>query len=125
MQKNESVLLVASAKATAARAAQQIAAAGGKAIVITSVAAARALVGAFDRGIFAFDLPDGSGIVLAAQMMLDARMMEVEFFHPADELVARDGHPAEMRSTSSAIDPKQIAYPPSLHTCGEQRTAEA
>jgi hypothetical protein len=71
------------------------------------VAAARAIGGAFDRGIFAFDLPDGSGIVLAAQMMLDARMGEIEFFHPADEVVARDGH-SELRSTSSAIDSKQM-----------------
>ena len=108
MKRNERVLLVASARATAARAAQRVVAAGGEAIIITSVTAARAIVGAFDRGIFAFDLPDGSGIVLAAQMMLDARMGEIEFFHPADELVARDG-PAEMRSTSSAIDPKQVA----------------
>jgi len=109
MKRNERVLLVASAKATAARAAQRVVAAGGEAIIITSVTAARAMVGAFDRGIFAFDLPDGSGIVLAAQMMLDARMGEIEFFNPADELVVRDEHPAEVRSTSSAIDPKQIA----------------
>ena len=108
MKKNERVLLVASAKATAARAAQRVSAAGGEAIIMTSVAAARAIGGAFDRGIFAFDLPDGSGIVLAAQMMLDARMGEIEFFHPADEWVARDEHSAEMRSTSSAIDPKHM-----------------
>jgi hypothetical protein len=109
MKKNERVLLVASPKATAARAAQRVVAAGGEAIIITSVTAARAIVGAFDRGIFAFDLPDGSGIVLAAQMMLDARMGEIEFFNPAEELVVRDEHPAEVRSTSSAIDPKQVA----------------
>jgi len=108
LQKNERVLLVASGKKTAARAAQRVVAAGGEAIIITSVAAAKAIVGAFDRGIFAFDLPDGSGIVLAAQMMLDARMVEIEFFHPAEEMVARDGHPSEVHSTSGAIDPKQM-----------------
>jgi hypothetical protein len=110
MKRNERVLLVAPSKATAARAARRVVAAEGEVIVITSVAEARALVGEFDRGIFAFDLPDGSGIVLAAEMMLDARMGEIEFLHPADELVVRDGHPAETRSTSSAIDPKQMAW---------------
>jgi hypothetical protein len=35
-------------------------------------------------------------------MMLDARMGEIEFFHPADELVVCDGHPTEVRSTSGA-----------------------
>jgi hypothetical protein len=109
VQKNERVLLVASAKATAARAAQRVAAAGGEAIIITSVAAARAVVGAFNRGIFAFDLPDGSGIVLAAQMMLDARMGEIEFFHPEDEFVARDAHPTGVRSTAVTIDSERTA----------------
>jgi len=110
MKRNERVLLVAPSPVTAARAARRVVAERGEMVVITSVAEARALVGAFDRGIFAFDLPDGSGIVLSAEMMLSARMREIEFLHPADELVARDGHPAEMRSTSSAIDPKQMAW---------------
>ena len=109
MQENERVLLVASARATATRAAQRVAAAGGEAIIITSVAAARAVVGAFNRGIFAFDLPDGSGIVLAAQMMLDARMGEIEFFLPADELVERDVHPTGVRSTAGTSDCEQTA----------------
>jgi hypothetical protein len=84
-------------------------AAGGEAIIITSVAAAKAINGAFDRGIFAFDLPDGSGIVLAAQMMLDARMSQIEFFHPADELVARDDHPSEARPIAGKLDSEGIA----------------
>lgn len=118
MKRNERVLLVAPSKATAARTARRIVAADGEVIVITSVSEARALVGAFDRGIFAFDLPDGSGIVLAAEMMLDARMGEIEFLHPADEPVVRDGYPTEKRTSSNTIDPNQIKYPPSLHTCG-------
>lgn len=108
MKRNERVLLATSAKRTAARVAQRLVAAGGDAIVITSVAAARAIVGAFDRGISAFDLPDGSGIVLARQMMLDARMGGIEFFHPANELVARDGGPTGVRSTTGTIDPERI-----------------
>jgi|ERR1041385_4858394 hypothetical protein len=109
MQKNERVLVAASTKATATRAARRVVAEGGEAIVITSVAEARAIAGAFDRGVFAFDLLDGSGIVLAAEMMINARLEGVEFLHPADELVAREGHSTEMRSTSGAIDPKQGA----------------
>jgi hypothetical protein len=110
MEKNERVLLVSSAKATAARAARRVVAAGGEAIIITSVTAAKAIAGAFDRGIFAFDLPDGSGIVLAAQMMLDARMTEIEFFHPSDELLAYDDEqPSGVRSTSSTVAAEQLA----------------
>src|ERR1041384_3835762 len=112
LQKNERVFLVSSAKTTAARAAQRVVAAGGVAIIITTVAAARAITGAFDRGIFAFD-PHGSGILLAAQMMLDARMSQIEFFQPADELVAFDDHPSEVRSTAGQLDsepiPRQVA----------------
>lgn len=110
MQKNERVLVAASAKATAVRAAQRVVAAGGEAIIVTSVSEAWVIAGAFDRGIFAFDLPDGSGIVLAAELMISARLEEVEFIHPADELVAREGHAAELRSTSSAMDPEQMAW---------------
>ena len=59
VQKNERVLLVASAKRTATRAARRIVAAGGEAIIITSVAAARAVAGAFDGGMFANPLHRG------------------------------------------------------------------
>lgn len=96
---NERVLLVTSAKTTAAHAAQRVIAAGGEAIIATTVAAARAVAGAFNRGIFAFDLPDGSGIVLAAQMMLDARMTTIEFIHPMDEFAVDDERPSGVRST--------------------------
>jgi hypothetical protein len=109
LQKNERVLLVSSAKRRAARAAQRVVAAGGEAIIITTLAAARAITGAFDRRIFAFDLPDGSGIVLAAQMMLDARMSQIEFFHASDELVARDDHPSEVRSAAGKLGSERIA----------------
>jgi hypothetical protein len=104
MQMNERVLFVTSAKAAAARAAQRVVAAGGEAIITTSVAAARAVAGAFNRGIFGFDLPDGSGIVLAAQMMLDARMTTIEFILPTDEFVIDDDVPSEVRSTSGTSD---------------------
>ena len=110
LKKSERVLLAASARATVAGAARRVAAAGGEVFIVTSVAEARAIAGAFDRGIFDFDLPDGSGIVLAAEMMIAARLEEIEFFHPSDELVERDGHPAEMRSTSCASDPKHNAW---------------
>jgi len=59
-------------------------AAGGEAVTIGSVGESRGIGGVFDRGIFAFDLPDGSGVVLAAEMMRDSRIGEIEFFDPAD-----------------------------------------
>jgi hypothetical protein len=105
MEKNERVLLVASAKAAAARVAKRVAAEGGEAIIIASVAEAKAVVGAFDRGIFTFDLPDGSGVVLAAELMIESRIREIEFLHPAEELVACDRHC--LRSAAGAIDSKQ------------------
>lgn len=102
---NERVLVAASESRTAARAAQRVLAAGGQAIVVRSVAEASTIAGVFDRGVFAFDLSDGSGVVLAARLMLESRLSEVEFCHPADELGAPGDHPAEMRSTTSrAID---------------------
>jgi len=109
MQANERVLLVASTKASLARAATRVLSSGGEAIAVGSVAEAKRLAGAFDRGIFTFDLPDGSGIVLAAEMVMDSRIREIEFIHPADELVARDPHPSGVRSASATIDSQELA----------------
>ncbi|HVU03840.1 MAG TPA: hypothetical protein VHE30_18905 [Polyangiaceae bacterium] len=108
MSKHERVLLVAARKATLARTAQRIAAAGGEAVLVTSIGEARSIAGTFDRGIFSFELLDGSGIVLAAEMMADSRMASIEFVHPADELVS-DEHPRGMRSTAGSALAEQVA----------------
>jgi hypothetical protein len=79
MYGNERVLLADPTEARSLRAADGVVAAGGEAIVVTSVAAAKNVQGVFDRGVFAFDLPDGSGIVLAAEMLLDQRIENIAF----------------------------------------------
>jgi hypothetical protein len=76
---------------------------GGEAIVVASTTEARCLDGSFDRGMFSFDLPDGSGIVFAAELMLESRIGYVEFFHPSEEIVACE-RPSEVRSTTGRID---------------------
>jgi hypothetical protein len=108
MQRTERVLLVASARAIASHAAKRVVAAGGEAIIVTSLAEARHIGGAFDRGIFSFDLPDGSGIVLAAELMIESRIGEIEFVHPADELVAADDLRPGVRSTADTTDSEWI-----------------
>ena len=76
-------VLVADPMAWAAlRTAEQVVVGGGEAIVVTTAAAAMEAQGVFDRAVFAFDLPDGSGIVLAAEMMLDARVAQIGFSYP-------------------------------------------
>jgi hypothetical protein len=109
MRGNERVLLVARARATTALAAERVVAAGGKVTIVASVGEARGITGTFDRGVFAFDLPDGSGVVLAAEMMLDSRIGEIEFLDPADEAFACDEHPSGMRSTSGTMSSEQTA----------------
>jgi hypothetical protein len=107
MEEKERVLLAVATKAIAARTVERIARAGGEVTVVGSVAEARGLEGDFDRGVFTFDLPDGSGIVLAAELMLEARLGRVEFFHPNEERAARDGR-SGVRSTAGAI-PEPVA----------------
>lgn len=80
MKRNERVLLVASAKATAARAARRVVAAGGEAIAV------------------------------AAQMMLDARMGQIEFSLPTDESLAYDEPLSGVRSTSGRVDVEEMAH---------------
>jgi hypothetical protein len=85
------VLVVEPVVAAAFRTAEEIVASGGDAVVVTSAAAARCVSGTFDLGLFSFDLPDGNGIVLAAEMLLDSRVYDVGFFchdyavEPCDE----------------------------------------
>ncbi len=74
---------------------QEIVAAGGEAIVVASAADARRALGAFDGAVFAFDLPDGSGIILAAEMLLENRVRAVSFVHPHDELTVPTTTPRE------------------------------
>ena len=102
MQENERVLVAVSGKAVAARTVRQIVLGGGEAIVTSSVAEARATAGVFDRGIFGFDLADGSGILLAAELMMEARLGQIEFIHPREELLGCEGRPSAMRSTSGS-----------------------
>lgn len=54
---------------------------GAEATVVTTVAQARTRAAnrRQDRGVFALDLPDGSGITLAASLIADERIVEVEF----------------------------------------------
>ena len=108
MQEKERVLFVVRVRAVAARAAQRVVESGGEAIVVATVTEARRLAGTFDRGMFSFDLADGSGIVFAAELMLESRIGRVEFFHPRDELVACE-RPSEVRSTSGKIDVEEPA----------------
>jgi hypothetical protein len=108
MGEKERVLFVVRMRAVAACAAKQVTDEGGEAIVVASMTEARCLEGAFDRGVFSFDLPDGSGIVFAAELMLESRIGYVEFFHPRDELVACE-RPSEVRSTSGKIEPEERA----------------
>jgi len=103
MGEKERVLFVVRVHAVAARAARQIVEEGGEATIVASMSEARCLDGIFDRGVFSFDLPDGSGIVFAAELMLESRIGYVEFFHPRDELIACE-RPSEVRSTSGKID---------------------
>jgi hypothetical protein len=84
-QGQERVLLAGPVTILAHRAARQIVASGGEAIVVASAAEAKGARGAFDRAVFAFDLPDGSGIVLAAEMMLEGRVRHVGFVHPHED----------------------------------------
>jgi len=105
---NERVLFVVRVRAVAARAAKQVVEEGGEAIVVASMTEARCLDGTFDRGVFTYDLPEGSGIVFAAELMLDSRIGYVEFFHPRDELVACE-RPSEVRWTSGVIEPDERA----------------
>lgn len=81
----ERVLLAEAVHVIAQRAAQRVTTKGGELVVVTSVAEARRACGTFDRGLFAFDLPDGSGIVLAAEMLLEDRIRDVGFLHPQED----------------------------------------
>lgn len=104
MWTKERVLLAEPVHALAYRAVEQIVAGGGEAVVVGSVADAKRTRGTFDRGVFAFDLPDGSGIVLAAELMLENRIRRAEFFHPREELSARRERPSGVRATSCPPD---------------------
>lgn len=108
MGEKERVLFVVRVRAVAAREARRVVDGGGEAIVVASMMEARRLDGTFDRGVFSFDLPDGSGIVFAAELMLESRIGHVEFFHPRDEHVASE-RPSEVRSTSGKIEREERA----------------
>jgi hypothetical protein len=84
-QERERVLLAGPVTTDAHRTVQRVVASGGEAILVTSAAEARRASGAFDHAVFAFDLPDGSGIVLAAEMMLENRVHNIGFLHPDDD----------------------------------------
>jgi hypothetical protein len=82
MYEAERVLVADPTETASLQTVEGVIASGGEAIVVTSVAAARRAEGVFDRGVFAFDLPDGSGIVLAAEMLLANRVENVAFSCP-------------------------------------------
>ena len=102
----ERVLLAGPDTTLSLRATVRIVAAGGEAIVVASAAEARSAGGPFDRALFAFDLPDGSGIVLAAEMMLEDRVRYIGFVHPHEAQAtqdhdARNGTPSAESPTSA------------------------
>jgi hypothetical protein len=103
MPQNERVLLAVPVRKIMARLARQIAAEGADAVPVASVAEARTVEGTFDRGMFCFDLLDGSGIVLAAELVLEGRIDRVEFLHPDEERSAHE-RPSGVRSASAAVD---------------------
>lgn len=84
------VLVAVSGRSFGSRAARRVAALGDDVTLVYSAAEARAAAGVFDRGLFALDLPDASGVVLAAELMLESRIGVVEFFHPHEEVVVID-----------------------------------
>jgi len=89
-QSKERVLVVEPVHPLALREAERYLATGGEVVIVTTAAQARAVNGTFDRGVFAFDLPDGSGVLLAAGMLLESRVAKVSFFHPDEERAARE-----------------------------------
>lgn len=98
----ERVLVVEPDRVLAQRTARDIIANGGEAVVVASAEEARRAEGTFDRGSFAFNLPDGCGIVLAAEMLLDDRLRKVDFFHPSEERMAPPERPSDLHTTSRA-----------------------
>lgn len=91
----ERVLVVEPVWSVAQRAAAEVFSSGGEAVVVQSAAEARRAGGGFDCGLLSFNLPDGNGVVLAAELMLDDLVREVRFFHPNEEVEERAGPPSE------------------------------
>jgi hypothetical protein len=92
--------LVESVPSVARRVARRIRAEGGEATTARSVAEARSAPGTFDRGVFAFNFPDGTGIVLAAELMLEDRIGAVEFLHPDESCLEQGEHPSGMHAAA-------------------------
>jgi hypothetical protein len=109
MQNNERVLLVGSGQAALFREARRVTEEGGEVTVVNSVAAARNVHGSFDRGVFTFDLPDGSGVVLAAELILETRVRDVRFLHPSEERMMHDGREHGVRKASSNREEEERA----------------
>jgi hypothetical protein len=73
------VLIVHRSARDALEAARPILATGAEVVVTTSASQARCQAGQFDRGLFSHDLEDGSGVVLAAELLVGERVATVEF----------------------------------------------
>ena len=80
----EPLLLVASPGEATRNLAKTLTAHCHAVTVAHSVAEAYSLCDGFSRGLFAFDLDDGSGLVLAAALLAAGRLEHVAFIHPAD-----------------------------------------
>jgi hypothetical protein len=102
-RKAERVLLVESDPRVARRVARRIRAEGGDATIARTVAEACSAPGPFDRGVLAFNLPDGNGIVLAAELMLEDRVGTVEFLHPDEARLEQGEHPSGMHTAAPAV----------------------
>ena len=110
-KKRARVLLVTSVPSVARRVAREIIASGGEPFIASSAAECRRMTAEcrrmsdrFDHGIFQFDLPDGSGIVLAAELMLENLLPEVEFLHPEELRSETHASGHDMRKVSRDED---------------------
>lgn len=108
MRDKERVLFIVPARAIAAGVVRRVMAEGSEAVVVDSLAEAKRVEGTFDWGMFSFDLPDGNGIVFAAEMMLEGRIGHVEFFHPSEEMFVLE-RPSGVRSTSMTVEADELA----------------
>jgi ActR/RegA family two-component response regulator len=101
----EPLLLVAAPGEATRNLAKTLTAQGHAVTVAHSVAEAYSLCDRFSRGLFAFDLDDGSGIVLAAALLAAGRLEHVAFIHPADHAALR-GIASGSRPLSELADVK-------------------
>jgi hypothetical protein len=100
----QKVLVALRSSAHARRLAEQFTLSGNEVIVVESCSEANQLAKTFDRGVFGFDLKDGSGIVLAARLLAEDRLRAFDIVHPDDE-VDSESPPGVQLSPWGSTDP--------------------